>query len=199
MAGQTIEGEIVREITLAIDTRYASIVVVPKPDEVNDSNMPRNLHNAAELFLRVGMVENAERVKDTTGRMLDMYADNPDGTTNVKIGQGCVCWTCGFCGLPKGGGDSKVAPPSSAAGKKNKIPKTSPGPCGNCGETDQTNYVRVTRKGMDDLPWIEAPPLTEEERKKKKDAELAAKRKEVEEQVKRALQERQKAGVTTCD
>ena len=107
MAGQTIEGEVVREITLAIDTRYASIVVVPKSDEVNDANMPRNLHNAAELFLRVGMVENAERVKENTGRMLDMYSDNPDGKTNVKIGQGCVCWSCGFCGLPKGGGEEQ--------------------------------------------------------------------------------------------
>lgn len=199
MAGQTIEGEIVREITLAIDTRYASIVVVPKPDEVNDANMPRNLHNAAELFLRCGMVENAERVKETTSRMLDVYADNP-GKTNVKIGQGCVCWACGFCGLPKGGGESKVAPSSATGGKKSKIPKTPPGPCGNCGETDQINYVRVTRKDTDDdLPWIESPPLTEEETKKKKDAELAAKRKEVEERVKKALEERQKmTGRTTC-
>ena len=81
--------------------------------------------------------------------------------------------------------------PSSTTGKKSKIPKTPPGPCGNCGETDQINYVRVTRKGMDDdLPWIESPPLTEEETKKKKDAELAAKRKEVEERVKKALEER---------
>lgn len=189
MAGQTIEGEVVREITLAIDTRYASIVVVPKSDEVNDANMPRNLHNAAELFLRVGMVDNAERVKDTAGSMLDMCADNPDGKTNVKIGHGCACWSCGFCGLPKGGGESKVAP----GGKKSKIPKTPPGPCGNCGEVDQINYVRVTRKGMDDLPWIEAPPLTEEEKQKKKDAELAAKRREVEEQVKAALEARKKA------
>jgi hypothetical protein len=191
MAGQTIDGEIVREITLAIDTRYASIVVHPKSDEVNDANMPRNLHNAAELFLRVGMVDNAERVKETTGRMLDMYQCNPDGRTNVKIGQGCVCWSCGFCGLPKGGGESSAAP--SPGGKKNKLPKTPPGPCGNCGETEQINYVRVTRKGMDDLPWIEAPPLTEEEKKKKKDAELAAKRKEVEEGVKKALEARKKA------
>ena len=189
MAGQTTEGEVVRETTLAIDTRCASIVVVPKSDEVNDANVPRNLHNAAELFLGVGVVENAERVKDNTGRMLDMCSDNPDGKTNVKIGQGCVCWSCGFCGLPKGGGESKVAP----GGKKNNMPKTPPGPCGNCGETDQINYVRVTRKGMDDLPWIEAPPLTEEEKKKKKDAELAAKRREVEEQVKKALEDRKKA------
>ena len=46
---------------------------------------------------------------------------------------------------------------------------------------------------MDDLPWIEAPPLTEEEKKNKKDAELTAKRKEVEEQVKKALEARKKA------
>ena len=40
MAGQTIEGDLIREIELKIDKRYASILVVPKADEVGDANMP---------------------------------------------------------------------------------------------------------------------------------------------------------------
>ena len=56
-SGEEVSGELLREreIELKIDIRSASILVIPKPDEVQDKNMPKNLHNAAELFLRVGM------------------------------------------------------------------------------------------------------------------------------------------------
>jgi len=193
MAGQTFEGEVVRQIELKIDTRYATILVEPKADEVNDANIPRNLHNAAELFLRVGMVENAERVKETTDALLEMYAIDPDGKTNVRIGNGCVCWNCGHCGLAKdANGEYKN---NNMNSKKSK--RVPPGPCGRCGEVDQVNYLRVTRKGLDgkvtDLPWIEAPPMSEKEKQKKKEAELEAKRKEIEANVKKALEERAKA------
>lgn len=185
MAGQEIEGEIIREVELKIDTRYASIRVLPKADEVGDANMPKHLHNAAELFLKVGMVENAQRVKETTDRLLNIYETNPDGKTNVLIGKGCVCWKCGHCGLSKNSERSKDDP---------KIP---PGPCNNCGEMEQINFLDVTRKGMDgkvnSMPWIEAPPMSEEERKKKREAEISAKRAEVEARVKEALEERGKS------
>eukprot|EP00586_Coscinodiscus_wailesii_P014932 CAMPEP_0172504306 /NCGR_PEP_ID=MMETSP1066-20121228/177416_1 /TAXON_ID=671091 /ORGANISM="Coscinodiscus wailesii, Strain CCMP2513" /LENGTH=208 /DNA_ID=CAMNT_0013280431 /DNA_START=40 /DNA_END=666 /DNA_ORIENTATION=- len=200
MAGQTIEGEIIRELKLDIDTRYASILVTPKPNEVNDANFPRNLHNAAELFLRVGMVENAQRVKETTDLLLDMYGDNPDGRTNFRIGQGCVCWVCGYCGLPKNSTSDSFSSSTSAKSTKKKKDKKKngpPGPCGRCGETEQINYLRVIRKGLDgkvdDLPWIQAPPLSEEDRRKKDDADKAAKRAEIEANVRKALEERMKA------
>lgn len=203
MAGQTIEGDIVREVTLGIDTRYATILVVPKSDELNDAKMPRNLHNAAELFLRVGMVENAQRVKETTDLLLDIYATNPDGKTNFLIGKGCVCWSCGHCGLGKkngvtvtsGSGDGGGA--SACSSGDEDAQRLPPGPCGKCGETEQINHLRVTRKGLDgklnDIPWIEAPPLSEEEREKKKNAEIAAKRAEVEANVRKAMAERMAA------
>ena len=129
------------------------------------------------------MVENAQRVKETTDKLLDIYATNPDGKTNVLIGKGCICWKCGHCGLSK---DSQRSKDDS------KVP---PGPCNNCGETEQINFLKVTRKDaldgkVNNLPWIEAPPMSEEEKQKKRDAETAAKRAEVEAEVKKALEER---------
>jgi len=179
MAGQNTEGEVLREVHLKISPQYATIVVVPKAEEARDKQFPHNLHNAAELFLRAGMVENAEKLKDSTDKMISLYADNPDGKTGVMIGQGCVCWNCGFCGLPKD--------------FKEENTKSPPGPCSGCNESEQINWLRVTQKQgtkVSDMPWIEVTPLSEEEAKKKKDAVLAAKRAEVEAGVKKAIEER---------
>lgn len=194
MAGQEVSGEVVREIELKIDIRAASILVVPKSDEINDANMPRNLHNAAELFLRVGMVDAAESVKKNVTELLDVYANNPDGKSNFHVGRGCVCWSCGHCGIPN---NSKEG--NNITDDVYKIP---PAPCGKCGEKEQVNWLKVTKPTTDtttslnnkekEIPWIEAPSLSEEELKKKKEAQLLAKRKEIEEQVKRALEERTK-------
>lgn len=187
-AGQEVSGELLREIELKIDIRSASILVIPKPDEVQDKNMPKNLHNAAELFLRVGMVDAAENVKRNVADLLDIYSNNPDGKSNFLVGRGVVCWACGHCGIPKGGEGNTV---------KDDLRHIPPGPCNKCGEIEQVNWLKVTQPGVDatkskkgELPWIETPPLSKEEEKKKKEAQLLAKRKEVEEQVKRALEER---------
>lgn len=193
MAGQEVSGELLREIELKIDIRSASILVIPKKDEIHDKNMPRNLHNAAELFLRVGMVDAAENVKRNVADLLDIYSNNPDGKSNFIVGRGNVCWACGHCGIPKGGANQKG---NNIQDDLHKIP---PGPCNKCGETEQVNWLKVTKPGADaasakkeELPWIETPPLSEEELKKKKEAQLLAKRKEVEEQVKRALEVRER-------
>ncbi len=195
--GQEVSGELLREIELKIDIRSASILIIPKPDELQDTNMPKNLHNAAELFLRVGMVDAAETVKRNVADLLDIYANNPDGKSNFLVGRGVVCWACGHCGIPKGGeGNTTV---------KKDLRNVKPGPCNKCGEMEQVNWLKVTQKpgSVDvtksnkegELPWIETPPLSKEEEKKKKEAQLLAKRKEVEEQVKRALEERERGNV----
>ncbi|KAL7493024.1 hypothetical protein ACHAWT_002174 [Skeletonema menzelii] len=219
MAGQEVSGELLREIELKIDIRSASILIIPKQDEMNDTNMPKNLHNAAELFLRVGMVNAAETVKKNVAQLLDIYSNNPDGKSNFIVGRGNVCWACGHCGIPKGGGGG--AKKNQNKGNHNNniqddndddlLYKIPPGPCNKCGETEQVNWIKVTTtttttqtgvldktknnnnaKKEEELPWIETPPLSEEELKKKKEAQLLAKRKEVEEQVKRALEERER-------
>jgi hypothetical protein len=181
------EGEGVKEFHLKVDIRFARITIAAKDEERNDANMPKNLHNGAELFLRVGMFPAAEKLRETTLLMLDMYADNPDGRTGILIGRACVCWSCGHCGLPKAGADGK-----RPGDDDEKLP---PGPCSNCGETKQINFLRVTQskdgKKSTNIPWIEAAPLTEAEAAKKKAADLAVKKAEIEENVKKALAQRE--------
>mmetsp|Transcript_3730 Transcript_3730/g.5700 ORF Transcript_3730/g.5700 Transcript_3730/m.5700 type:complete len:203 (-) Transcript_3730:52-660(-) len=198
-AGQEVSGELLREIELKIDIRSASILVIPKPDEVQDKNMPKNLHNAAELFLRVGMVDAAENVKRNVADLLGIYMNNPDGKSNFLVGRGVVCWACGHCGIPKGGGSEGNSNTVKDNDLRNNIP---PGPCNKCGELEQVNWLKVTQPSVDatkskkgELPWIETPPLSKEEEKKKKEAQILAKRKEVEEQVKRALEERERTNL----
>lgn len=177
MAEQSEKEEIVREVHLKISPQYASVAVVPKDGEKRDTNFPHNLHNAAELFLRVGLVENAEKLQVTTDKMMNIYAENPDGKSGLNIGDACVCWSCGHCGIPK---DYKKED------KKNKLP----GPCLDCGEKEQVNWLRITQKKGNEIvemPWIEMAPLSEEQNQKKKDAEIAAKRAEVEARVKQAI------------
>ena len=177
MAEQDAQGEIVREVHLKISPQYANIAVVPKEGEKGDKNFPHNLHNAAELFLRVGIVDNAEKLKVATDKMISIYAENPNGSTGMRIGDACVCWNCGFCGIPQ-------------IIDEKSIDEKVPGPCFECGEKEQINWLRIKQKqgtNFATMPWIEVAPLSEEEAEKKKDAEIAAKRAEVEARVKQVL------------
>lgn len=62
MAAQEETRE-VREVHLKVDTRFALIKVVGEEGQAErDKNMPRNLHNAAELFLRCGLVQRPRTV-----------------------------------------------------------------------------------------------------------------------------------------
>mmetsp|Transcript_22410 Transcript_22410/g.27385 ORF Transcript_22410/g.27385 Transcript_22410/m.27385 type:complete len:108 (+) Transcript_22410:43-366(+) len=88
------------------------------------------------------------------------------------------------------GGKAKTNKKKTKGNKK--LPE--PGPCHNCNETDQVNWLRVTQKqnnALKVMPWIETVPLTAEEAKKKRDAELAAKKAEVEARVRKAIEERE--------
>ena len=164
-----------REVHLKVDTRFALVKVVGEAgQEARDKNMPRNLHNAAELFLRCGLVAAAERLRETTAAMFAIYAANPDGASH-SMGRAAVCWDCGHCGLPR---DAAAAAPA----------------CGACGSAD-ANWLRVQRdKGGDaDVPWIQKKALTPEEQRQRDAARVAAKRAEVEENVRRALDERRAA------
>lgn len=182
----TEDGETVREVHLKVDTRFAMILVTPKPDEIKDANFPRNLHNAAELFLRVDMVGAAETLRASTAAMLDIYSDNSDGKAGVQLGRACVCWSCGSAGLPKPDADGKRRGDSDT--------NSPPGACGSCGEAMQTNWLKVTQKGKkEEIPWIEQAAMTPEEKVQKDAAEKLGKRKEIEANVAAALKERSDA------
>jgi hypothetical protein len=103
MAAQTasLDGATeVRDVHLKVDTRFANVKVVGEEGmEVRDKNMPRNLHNAAELFLRCGLVANAEKLQETTSAMFKILSSDPDGAAH-SLGRGAVCWSCGCAAEP---------------------------------------------------------------------------------------------------
>jgi len=180
------KGDVLR---LEVSPQYANIQVIPKGNEGSDANFPRNLHNAAELFLRVGMVPNVVRLKETTDKELELYESPNNEGRGVKLGRACVCWTCGHCGIPK---DYK---------EQNSQP---PGPCFNCDEIDQVNWLRIVKSsrsnsnddddvGSAELPWIEVAPMTEkqaEEMEVLAEKDLAEKRAAVQARVQQALLDR---------
>ena len=101
------QGDMLR---LEVSPQYATLHVVPNGDEGQDANFPRNLHNAAELFLRLGMVPQAVKLKECVDGLLGRYTSNPDGKSGVRLGKGCVCWTCGYCGMPKNYTEEQQSP-----------------------------------------------------------------------------------------
>ena len=176
MAAQTaqLDGATeVRDVHLKVDTRFANVKVVGEEGmEARDKNMPRNLHNAAELFLRCGLVGNAEKLQESTNAMFKILASDPDGAAH-SLGRGAVCWSCGYCGLAR---DPEAKAPA----------------CGACG-SDDANWLRVLADKKQEVPWIQAKNLTPEEAAQRKQAEVAAKRAEVEANVRKALEERSKS------
>ena len=177
-------GEKRREVVLKVDKRFGAIKVEAKSGEGADANFPKNLHNAAELFLRVGLVDNAERLRATTAAMFDIYAVPPDGRSAHSLGRAAVCWGCGHCGLPK------VSKAGVADGEG------PPRPCARCGDADQTNWVRVTRPSeAGSVPWIQETELDEKAKEAKQRALVQAKRAEVEASVAAALAARAAAAV----
>lgn len=175
MAHAIQQGDVLR---LEVSPKYATIAVIPTGDEGKDANFPRNLHNAAELFLKLGMVPNAVKLKDATDKLLEMLEGEPKAS--VSLGKGCVCWNCGYCGIPKDFDESRSAP----------------GPCFNCNEINQINWVAIKGPNGSTLPWIEASAMTEEQAmqmKLEKEKELAERRAAVEAKVAAALKERDAA------
>ncbi|KAJ1638960.1 hypothetical protein T492DRAFT_940482 [Pavlovales sp. CCMP2436] len=165
-------GTTLREVHLKVDLRFALVKIVAKADETGDTNLPKNLHNAAELLLRANMIDAAERLRGTTIAMLDIYAAGPDGKTALQLGRACVCWACGHAGLPRPGPDGKRRGDDDLSAP--------PGPCGHCDEGETVNWLRVTQKGdAKEAPWIAAAELSVDAAAANERAAKAARRAEV--------------------
>ena len=134
---------------LKFDKRFASIKIEPKEDERDDPNFPRNLHNAAELLIATKHGAEAAAMHAATTKLLEILEAGPSGRASQRVGRGCVCWSCGFVGLPTNQCDEQALEP--------------PGVCASCGKFD-TNFVRVVNADGATVPWIEAaaeaPPAT---------------------------------------
>merc|ERR1719446_414903 len=117
-------------------------------DEDSDEHVPRNLHNAAELFLKKGKLLAVKRLQECTMSFFKLVELQPKADT-INVGHACICWTCGHCGLQREDG---------RATSQNK-----PGRCINCGD-EQTNYLQCIPSNGGAAPWIElvAPKSTED-------------------------------------
>lgn len=123
------------------------------------------------------MVPNAVNLKAATDKLFVLYEGPPKDS--IKMGQACVCWSCGHAGIPKDYDESRKTP----------------GPCVKCNETNQINWLVIKRPDASDLPWMEASAMSTEQEKKMKEneeQELAERRAAVEARVAAALKEREK-------
>lgn len=123
--------------------------------EGQEANFPRNLHNAAELFLRAGLAQNARRCIQRCLALLEVLKEGPDGKRSHSMGRGAVCWQCGHCGLPANAAECSETDIKPA-------PK-----CGACKSDAQTNFIKVVAEDGSVCPWIElkedadAPQVTD--------------------------------------
>jgi hypothetical protein len=137
--------------SIEIKKEFATLKVVPKPDETGDKNFPPHLHAAVELFCFVKRPDCAKRCAERVNNYLGILSAGPDGKGTNGMGQAAVCWECGHVGLPKnreGCAEGKVAE------------------CGGCGSDSQTNMVKVVQPDGTVVPWIEeAPPPPKKDEK----------------------------------
>ena len=134
-----------------IKASFANIKVLPKKGEENEGNFPRNLHNACELFVMTNQHGSALRCSSCINKYLNLLATDPDGTSKNAIGRACVCWVCGYLGIPK---NSHETPESGYTG--GSLPK-----CKNCGEQEQTNWVKPLDKNGKEIPFMELSDVKE--------------------------------------
>lgn len=118
-----------------IDPRLSAIHVEPNSGEEDDSNIPKNLHNAAELFIQAGKTTAAQQMQRCTAVFFALV-EGRCKADNTSIGRACVCWQCGHCGL-------------------GRSPETASRTCSSCGEKSQTNYVQVVLADGVAIPWRE--------------------------------------------
>ena len=126
--------------SVEVGKEFAALKVVPKDDEKGDKNFPPHLHAAVELFCFVKRPECAKRLVDRVSGYLRVLREGPDGKGTNGMGQAAVCWSCGHVGLPK---------------NTDAVSKCESAKCGGCGDSEQTNLVKVTQPDGTVVPWIE--------------------------------------------
>ena len=144
---------------------FASIKIEPNDEEEDaNSNFPRNLHNAVELFVVTGQTSAGARLSSATSAMLKIYSE-PSDMTNYAMGRACVCWACGHAGLPANRDELSETDVGAAvyrSGRAAPHARKSAGPapeCGACDSSSATNFLTVLRAtgggSATAIPWIQ--------------------------------------------
>lgn len=133
-----LDGAIVE----VLDPRLPCIHVEPNAGEEDDANIPKNLHNAAELFHKTGNVDAVQRMQRCTAVFFALV-EGRCKVESVNEGHACLCWLCGHCGLERSSLSAPVV-----LGKGARM-------CNQCGESAHTNYVQVVLADGITVPWRE--------------------------------------------
>lgn len=133
-----------------IPPELALFRVVPKQDEKDDENFPRNLGEAVMLFLRTQNKECADEVVKCIQILLEVLAKGPDGQSKVNVAsKACVCWDCGKVALPENMSEIENATASNS--ESYAVLPT----CMRCKTNDRTNLVIGAQPDGTLLPFIE--------------------------------------------
>jgi hypothetical protein len=122
---------------VSVPQTFALFKIIPKASEVNDANMPRTAFDAVSLFYATGNSIAGERCNDCLTSTLNILAAGPDGKTEIKIGNPCICWECGFVGIPVKQIEEEIFE------------------CSHCKSSAQTNLVQGVQPDGSSIPWIE--------------------------------------------
>jgi hypothetical protein len=144
---------------------FASIKIEPNDEEEDaNSNFPRNLHNAVELFVVTGQTSAGARLSSATSAMLKIYSE-PSDMTNYAMGRACVCWACGHAGLPANRDELSETDVGAAVYRSGRAApparkRAGPAPeCGACDSSSATNFLTVLRAtgggSATAIPWIQ--------------------------------------------
>lgn len=122
---------------ITIPQTFLLFHIIPKENERNDENMPRNLFSAISLFYATNNINLANKCIDCINSTLNLLSTGPDGKTEIKIGNPCICWDCGYVGIPENENNEGLYK------------------CNNCKLDDQTNLVEGIQPDGSKIPWIE--------------------------------------------
>jgi len=138
-------------VTVDVPAAYGAFEVFPRDaEEEGDERMPKTVGHAYLVMVQTGSAESAERCRNCMDRYLQILAAGPSGSLIVNVGQACLCWACGFIGLPQNADelDDQADEPV-----KKKMPPLAI--CKQCKSGEKTNYI-IGKSGEDFLPFLEA-------------------------------------------
>ena len=144
--------------TLSIPSQYNAFEILPKDaSEQADERMPKTVGHAFLIFTQTDEAASAERCKLCMDRYLQLLAAGPTGSLIVNVGQACLCWSCGFVGLPGNAEEFEGIESESGEGQvRSLMPPGGPGvQCRNCKQAEKTNWI-IGRQGDGPLPFLEA-------------------------------------------
>lgn len=135
---------------ITIPQTFLLFKIIPKENEKNDENMPRSIFAAISLFYATNNIELANKCIDCINSTLNILSQGPDGKTEIKIGIPCICWECGYVGIPEDNNNTNNNNTGDNTINSDELYK-----CNNCKSNLQTNLVEGIQPDGSKIPWIE--------------------------------------------